>query len=316
MSLAISWDRPQNGFSMPTQHARVEIDLARIYANAEQIRRETGVEIKPVIKADAYGLGAERVASALAPLAQEFCYFSLNEAHAVGRPGLILGPPFGDAEEYKKVGVRPTVSNFEQRERFRQVPSSLEIDTGMQRFGCDLFEIDKLLRDSAVQDIWTHACSLSAVERFLAATRGIDLPKHAACSSLLHEPRARLHAVRPGIALYRGAVQVSTRLAVARDTYGPAGYRGFHSNRVGVILIGYSHGLRAARVRINDRPQQMLEVGMNTAFVSLDPADKVGDEVTLLGNGITEQQVAEDIGGREHEVLCRYCRLGERIYRE
>lgn len=299
---------------MPTPHVTVRIDLGRVVSNAVEVRRRCGVPIKPVIKADAYGLGATRIAAALFDVAEEYCYFSLLEAREVQRPGLVLGPPAGHAEEFEALRVRPSISTADDAKRFGRVPAALEIDSGMQRFGCDLDQVQPLLAVCQVVDIWTHACSLASVERFLAATRGLDYPRHAACSALLDEPRAFLDSVRPGVALYRSAMRVSTRLVVARPAYGPAGYTGFSADHVGVILVGYGQGLRPAPVRVNGKPQRMLEVGMNSTFVTLDSTDRAGDEVVLLGDGLTEAEIAGATPCREHEVLCRYGRLGERTY--
>src|SRR5438067_2019491 len=82
---------------------------------------------------------------------------------------------------------------------------------------------------------------------------GRRLRLHAAATSLLDEPDARLDAVRPGLALYRGAVTAMTRLAEARASNGPIGYTGWHNDGAthGVILAGYSHGLRPGPVLIN-----------------------------------------------------------------
>ena len=50
------------------ERAWVEIDLGALRQNAATIARRAGVPIVPMIKADAYGLGAEAVARALEPL--------------------------------------------------------------------------------------------------------------------------------------------------------------------------------------------------------------------------------------------------------
>jgi len=64
---------------------------------------------------------------------------------------------------------------------------------------------------------------------------------------------AWLDAVRPGLALYRGAARISARLVDARDTRGPTGYSGFVSStgRHGVILAGYSNAVRPGPCTVN-----------------------------------------------------------------
>ena len=48
--------------------AWVDIDLGALVRNGERFARAAGVPLLPMVKADAYGLGAVRVALALLPL--------------------------------------------------------------------------------------------------------------------------------------------------------------------------------------------------------------------------------------------------------
>src|SRR3954453_799771 len=124
-------------------YVTVHIDLDRIRANAEQIRAITGVPILAVVKADAYGLGAQRVTEALSEIVDSFCVFDLSEAIAAGihsRTGkrtLALGPPSSmNPADWRAAGVTPAVSNLEQAVLLRDAHPALCVDTGMQRFAC------------------------------------------------------------------------------------------------------------------------------------------------------------------------------------
>lgn len=297
---------------MRSRQIQARVDLDRIRANAEQIRRTTGVALIAVIKADAYGLGAVPVADVLAGVADEFAYFSLAEAAEVGRPGLVIGPPDGDPSQFRELGLRAAISTREHLRAFAGCAVAVQVDTGMQRFGCSPEDASELLRLSGCGEAFTHARDLAAVARLRSACNGARL--HAAASGMLDLPEARLDAVRPGVALYRGALRVSTRLVLVRATHGPAGYTGFERPHIGLIPAGYSNLLRPASVVINGRRQRMLEVGMNTTFVSVDPRDRVGDEVVLLGDGLSEAELARELDCREHEIMCRYGAMGQRTY--
>jgi len=299
---------------MRSRHISVTIDLDRIRASAEQIRSQTRVPLIAVIKADAYGLGAVAVADVLAGIADDFAYFSVQEAREVGRPGLVLGPPEGEPAEYRELGLRPSVAGPADAERLAGLPVAVNVDTGMQRFGCAPERLDDLLRRCAAAELFTHTDDAAGAELLATLSRGHSVRLHAASTSLLHCPPAWLDAVRPGLALYRGALRVATRLVAVRDTSGPVGYGGFRCPRVGIILGGYSNHLSPAPVLINGRRQRILEVGMNTSFVSVDAGDRVGDEVVLLGDELSESAVAQELGVRPHEVLCRYSALGPRQY--
>jgi alanine racemase len=299
---------------MRSQHIDVSIALERIQAAAHAIRAKTGVPLIAVIKSDAYGLGAARVAGALDGLADEFAYFAIQEAQQVQRPGLVLGPPLGEPAEHRALGVRPSISNSEEAARFAGMEVAINVDTGMQRFGCDPNDLDDLLAHCAAREIWTHARDETAagILRQLGGARA--LRRHAAATALLDCPDAWLDGVRPGLGLYQGAVRVTSRLITVRPTRGPVGYSGLECSRIGVFVGGYSNHVQPAPVLINGRKQRILEVGMNTSIVSVDTDDRVGDEVVLLGDGLSEEQLARHLHTRPHEVLCRYTAMGVRKY--
>lgn len=301
---------------MRSKHVSALVDLDRIRASAERIRATTGVELLAVVKADAYGLGAVRVADALAAVADAFAYFSIDEAREVGRAGLVIGPADGDPAWHRELGVRPCVASVEQARRYAGVGCALSVDTGMQRFGCANGQIDEILEvaGGAIDEALTHTARPEGAARLRELMRGRNLKLHAASSALLDTPDAWLDAVRPGVALYRGALRVTTRLESVRSTNGPAGYTRFDCPRVGVILAGYSNFLREGPAVINGRRQQILEVGMNSSFVSVDARDGAGDEVVLLGDELPESVLAGYYQTREHEILCRYAAMGPRAY--
>lgn len=301
----------------------VEIDLECIRRNVERIARSTGVDVLAVVKADAYGLGAPRVAAAIADLVQGFCVFSLREAQAaqlweVGTKRILaLGPPGNaEAKEFVAAHVQPAVSSVDQATRLRSAVPILSVDTGMQRFGCPPEEVDAVLKAGSCTEAFTHATRIEQVRALVDLLGGRGLKLHAAGSALLDEPAARLDAVRPGIALYDSAVRISARLVEVRDTRGPAGYSGFRSPRHGVILAGYSHGLRQGPCLINGTRRTILELGMQSAFVEAGRGDAIGDEVVLLGNGLDAAEVAADWHAPPHEVLVNLTRTAERQYLE
>ena len=299
---------------MRSRHTHVIIDLDRIRATAEAIRHATGVRLIAVIKADAYGLGASPIADALASIANEFAYFSIHEAREVGKPGIVLGPLEGDAAQYRELNLRPVVTNPAEAKHFAGLPVAINLDTGMQRFGCRPAELDDLLSRCQATDIFTHAMALPAAQMLHDVCHGKDQWLHAASTSLLDCPKAWLDGVRPGLALYQNAVRVSTTLHTVRQTTGTIGYTNFEHPHVGIILTGYSNYTLPGPVLINGRRQRILEVGMNTSFVSIDPRDRPGDEVVLLGDGLSEAELATHFGCREHEILCRYTSMGQRSY--
>jgi alanine racemase len=306
----------------PSPHVSVRIDLAQVRRNVASIRERTGVPIIAVVKADAYGLGIDRVVPAIADLVQGWCVFSLMEAAPVelgktGKESLMLGPGnTEDVNEFVVQRVRPSVWDVERAAKYRAARPILSVDTGMQRFACPPGQIEAVIKAGGCDEAFTHATSVQRVHRLLELVGGRGLKLHAAGTSLLDEPQARLDAVRPGLAMYVGAARVSARLVEVHDSTGPAGYSGFVAQRHGVIVCGYSNGLRAGRCIVNGRKARILEVGMQSAFIELAPGDRVGDEVVLLGEGLSETEVAAEWKTSPHEVLVRLCSAGNRVYRD
>jgi alanine racemase len=227
----------------------------------------------------------------------------------------VLGPPGADAAAHRELGLLPTVASRADAMRLRGTPLLLSVDTGMQRFGCAAEEATDILKRGDFRQAFTHAAGPDGAAQLADCCGGRVEMLHAAATSLLDHAPSRLDAVRPGLALYRGALSVTTELAVAHDTSGPIGYTRFVAPRVGVVLAGYSNGLRPGPALVNGRRQRLLEVGMNTSFVSIEAEDRQGDPVVLLGGELAEAELADHFGTREHEILCRYAAMGPREYR-
>ena len=305
-------------------HVTVRVDLARVRASAERLKQLVGrdVDLIAVVKADAYGLGAVRVARAIARVVDRFCVFDLNEAvdaglDLTGKPTLTLSPPRSlDPQDYLRHNVRPAVMSAGQAAALRAARCVLCVDTGMQRFACPAGEVERALAAGGCDEAFTHAARVEAASKLAGMLGGRGLRLHAAGTALLDAPEARLDAVRPGLALYRGAARVSAPLAEVRDSSGGVGYTGFlpPTGRHGVILAGYSNGLRPGPCLVNGRPSRVAEVGMQSAYVECAAGDKAGDEVVLLGDGLTEDAVAAAWGTTPQTVLVHLCAAGERQY--
>ena len=296
-------------------NVHITVDFDRLRANAVAVQRQVGVPILAVVKADAYGLGADHVMSAISEMVDGFCFFNLDEALSAnawrkfGKPSITIGPVSGDPREHVEARIRPAVWTVEDAKEYRLAGPILSVDTGMQRFACPVESFEQVLAAGDCREAMTHAIrSAQAVEfKSLLGGRGIRL--HAASSSLLHVPEARLDAVRPGLALYRGVARITTLLLDVRQTRGPAGYTGFQAATHGVIGAGYAHGLRPGPCQINGHNARVIEVGMQSAFVECSAGDRPGDEVLLLGDDLDEATVAAAWGASPHSVLLALARM-------
>jgi alanine racemase len=297
------------------------INLSQIRQNALEIRRATGVPLIGVVKANAYGLGAVAVADAIQDLVDSWYVFAANEAsryrlwEVTGKPTLCATTAANDPlETLRHQHVRPGVWSLDQVELFRSLDPVLSVDAGMQRFACPLEELDTLLKAYPFREAYTHAARPEQALALKSALGGKGLRLHAAGTSLLDRPDCWLDAVRPGLALYANAVRVSLPLVDVRQSKGPVGYTQFTARHHGVVLMGYSDGMRTGACIVNGRRQQVIEVGMQSAFVTLDPADRAGDEVVLLGDGLSLADAAHAAKSSAHETLVRLASIGDHVY--
>ena len=129
----------------------------------QQVRALVNVPILAVVKADAYGLGAEKVVEALAEMVDRFCVFDLKEAidaqihRRTGKQTLALGPPASmNPNDWHAAGVTPAISNLEQAVLLRPVRPALCVDTGMQRFSCPPDKISAVFGAGDCSEAFTH----------------------------------------------------------------------------------------------------------------------------------------------------------------
>ncbi len=300
----------------------------RRFARTPKKLRRTGVELIAVVKADAYGLGADAVAAAIGDLVDAFYVFDAAEVTisrlrdvAERRVIALLGQS-NDPNDYLRQDIRPVVWTVERAAMLKSARPILSVDTGQQRFGCEADDVKAILEAGECDEVMTHATTLGQVKSLLqvmseqtSESVRADLRFHAAGSALLDEPSAWLDGVRPGMALYRGAARVSARLVEVKDSSGPAGYTGFCVPRFGVILAGYSNGMRVGPCLVNGKERRVVEVGMQSSFVEVDQSDRAGDEVVLLGEGLEAEMVGKAWGSTPQEALVRLCGAGHRAYR-
>jgi alanine racemase len=143
----------------------LEIDLAAIAANYAQLRARHGAPVAGVVKADAYGLGAGRVAPALHQAGcRHFFVAHLAEALAIRAlvPGAMLATlntmlP-GSEATHAEHAVVPVLGSLDEVARWRAeaarrsrtLPALLHLDTGMNRLGLDARELALLAADHSL----------------------------------------------------------------------------------------------------------------------------------------------------------------------
>jgi alanine racemase len=260
---------------MPTETAPavLEVDLDAIVANWRTLQdRHPSGPVAGVVKADAYGLGAPKIAAALyAAGCRHFFVAYLNEALAI-RPiipaamlAVLSGLIPGTEEAYVTNNLTPVLGSLDEIDRWRKPgrEAILHVDTGMSRLGLDDRELAELGRDHTRLDgltiryVMSHLVSSETPddpvnqrqrERFAAARTLLPpTPSSLANSSgIFLGPEFGSDLARAGIALYgvnptpghlnpmRGVVRLSVRVLAVRDV--PSG-----------ATVGYNATWTAAR---------------------------------------------------------------------
>jgi alanine racemase len=215
------------------QKIRAKIQLKNIRNNAEFFKRTTGVKLCAVVKANAYGHGAEEVTAALCHIADCFAVAIVEEglsirAAACGKEILVFTPPIDENQAFYIIsgGLVGTVTDLKTAKLFVRVCETyqlrakvhLKVNTGMNRHGMCLSTLRRVcqyLKTSPcvqVIGVYSHIFAPAYAEKqrraFLQAERlcrsyfpNVCAHLSATYGSLLGEGFA-FDMVRVGIGLY------------------------------------------------------------------------------------------------------------------
>jgi alanine racemase len=208
--------------------AWLDVSVTALRRNATTLQERTGLPLIPMIKADAYGVGAAGVVRALEPL-EPLAYgvASVDEGAALREMGIrravIVFTPILRAEYARARAADLTLAlgDAESIAAWAATGGSyhLAIDTGMNRAGLPWREagcIREAVREWPPAAAFTHFHSAeiadgtaeAQVDRFFAALDviGVDFPllhaDNSAAAARQLDGRGRWGAIRPGVFLY------------------------------------------------------------------------------------------------------------------
>lgn len=216
--------------------ATLTIDLDAIRANYRTVQaRASGAECAAVVKADAYGLGAARVAPMLERAgARTFFVAHVDEGIALrphiapaSRVFVLHGPLAGAEADCVHHDLIPVLNSVEQIGAWRALahrlghtlPAAVQFDTGMSRFGLSEEDLERIDADPdgwrgierclvmshlACADDPSDPASAHQRERLLAMRARLPAAplSLAASSGIFLGPDFHFDLVRPGAALY------------------------------------------------------------------------------------------------------------------
>ncbi|MEM9640839.1 MAG: alanine racemase [Pseudomonadota bacterium] len=262
---------------------RLTIELDAIAGNWRALNALSASDVQTgaVVKADAYGLGVEKVAPVLqAAGAQVFFVAMASEAVPLRE---VIGPDPeiyvfagytpGDAEVVAQTRLRPLLNSPEQISAFRAAfgaaPCGLQLDTGMNRLGLepqdlsavDLGGLDTRLFMShlACANTPDHPQNAAQLSNFRQMTAGFpqDRLSLAATGGTIIGPKYHFAMTRPGVGLFGGqpfdraqpVLQLDIPILQTRDVavgesvgYGAA-WVAKRPSRIATLSAGYADGL-------------------------------------------------------------------------
>ncbi|HYS52992.1 MAG TPA: alanine racemase [Thermoanaerobaculia bacterium] len=239
--------------------------------------------------------------------------------------------------------------------RDRDVTVHLKLDTGMGRMGVtegELARVIEMIRSTPrlrVEAVYTHFANADdpsdtltdvQIEKFSAMSAAIRAPRHHLANSAatlrgLVEPG---DFVRVGVALF-GVEVVGSRLdpvmrwrtEIMRLKDLPPGHgigygTTFHTlrpSRIATLPVGYADGYdrnlsNNAYVLVRGRRAPVvgrISMDLVTIDVTDIPEARYGDEVILMGDGISADELAKRAGTISYDVLCRISKRVPRLYK-
>jgi alanine racemase len=207
--------------------ARVEIDLGALQRNGAALARRAGVPMLPMVKADAYGVGAEAAVRALEPL-QPWGYGVASVAEGeelrradVKRPIVVFTPLLvEDLPRLRSARLVPTLGFAEEIDAWAKSGGGawhLAIDTGMSRAGVPWRDVASVIEATArmsPQGAFTHFHSAELDDGTLAEQEArfrealASLPSRPPflhtdnSAAIARRGRSQWDLIRPGIFLY------------------------------------------------------------------------------------------------------------------
>lgn len=315
--------------------ATLEIDLAALAANwqaLDALSAPTTVT-SAVIKADGYGLGADRIARALMRVGVRQFFVALAEEGAALRNALGLDPDIyilsghmpGDTDMIGDLDLTPCLNSVEQLTRhFEALPGTsfaIQLDTGMNRLGLEPAEWaavrdialgqspDLVFSHLACSDEPEHPMNAYQLNLFHELTDGIDAPRSlAATGGILLGPDYHFDLTRPGIGLYGGepfadarpVVRLSLPVIQVREIaagecvgYG-CSWEAEVPSRIATVAAGYADGLH----RVLSNAAMLYHGATRCPLVGRVSMDLITVDITHLA----ETPVALDILSPEQTV--------------
>ncbi|MGN0807295.1 MAG: alanine racemase [Candidatus Coproplasma sp.] len=315
------------------------ISLTAIRHNAELIRSKIGnAFFFAVVKADAYGHGAEQVALEIEDIVDGFCVAIAEEGVAlrvagVQKPVLVLAPPLCryDAEVMKYYNLSATVGDIRSANFAKGLNCHVAFNSGMNRYGCTVKGLKKLLKKLSPDRICGVYSHLYAPEDLISRQSQLELFNSAESIVKQYAPKAMAHlAASAGVTLGEEYIKDGVRCGLALYGYMPKGFKieGLKPALRVYARLAQSTSFVPSGIGYNmaDKDYKKLytyRLGYADGFVRGVP---LGEKTLCMDAFISTDRAAympvltdadayaERCNTISYEVLCSVTRRSERIY--
>lgn len=321
------------------QRTLAKISLPAIRQNALRIKSlAKGAKFFAVVKADAYGHGAEEVSRYIEDVADGFCVAITEEGISlrvagVTKPVLVLSPPLDlyDVSRAEHYDLTLTVNSVRTASLIGGMPCHIKINTGMNRLGCSLNELAEVLKNlpsESIRGVYSHLYmpddNMASEKQFALFKKAVRMVKSvnphtlahlSASGGLLRGGKYLLDGVRCGILLYgyapsgfsaegfMPALKVyARRTQTTRFIGGGVGYNAADKNyaKLCSYRCGYADGFF-----------RNVPLGEKTLCMDSFVSTSDGEEICVMDNADEYAKRSKTIS---YEVLTSVTRRSERIY--
>ena len=326
----------------PMSTGTLTIDLDALVSNWRALDAMTGCETAAVVKADGYGLGAARVARALAKAGARTFFVAVAEEGAVLREALGPSPVINVFSGHMAgdMNLVPMINSLDQMirhvEALPRAPFGVQLDTGMNRLGMEPAEWQAvrevalaqnptlIMSHLACADEPDHEMNARQLAGFHDMTDGIDIPRSlAGTGGVLLGPEYHFDLTRPGIGVYgadpfaEAAPVVTLDIPVIQCRDLEAGETVGYGNsftadkpaRIATIGAGYADGIHRVMgpktvLYADDIPCPVAgRISMDLIGVDISGLSQDPKTLRLLGTEQGVDRLAENAGTIGYEIL-------------
>ena len=309
---------------------KVIISLDNIIHNYNVVKNKVGnIDIAPTLKADAYGAGAIEVAGVLLKNGcKNFFVFSTQEGLELRQKyknkiaNIYILCPKADKNLLKNNNLTPIVETFQQLQNFIDMDFGLFFNTGMNRNGFNICDIDKIkdilgskkpqliLTHMGCPEDFNHPMSIVQINNFNEIAKHFPekniLKSMFAVDGTMNCNKNYYDIVRPGIAVVEKEINKDFKDVITIKSY----IKSINGNTA-KIPFGINNGLSETYAKnggyfiINGKSYYIEKINYNYSILRIDNNVKIGDEVIIADDSFSIKNITDKTKFNNSSILRR-----------